>query len=82
MVLPAVIPLVTPFGFTPVQVLGAVFATGIISANLSLFNAAPYLALGLAGVEMRDHLRYSLLPVYGFSVMLTLFMIAAGMLPL
>ncbi|WP_434311751.1 SLC13 family permease [Hominifimenecus sp. rT4P-3] len=81
-VLPAVIPMVVSFGFTPIQVLGAVFATGVISANLSLFNAAPYLALGLAGVEMRDHLKYSLLPVYGFSVLMTLFLVVTGMLPL
>ncbi|MCD8148583.1 MAG: hypothetical protein LUE92_03250 [Clostridiales bacterium] len=81
-VLPAIIPLVEPFGFTAVQVLGAVFATGIISANLSLFNATPYLALGLAGVEMKDHLKYSLLPVYGFSLLMLAFMVVTGMLPL
>ncbi len=81
-VLPAIIPMVASFGFTPVQVLGAVFATGVISANLSLFNAAPYLALGLAGVEMKDHLKYSLLPVYGFSLLMILFLVVTGMLPL
>lgn len=81
-VLPAIIPMVVSFGFTPIQVLGAVFATGVISANLSLFNAAPYLALGLAGVEMRDHLKYSLLPVYGFSLLMILFLVVTGMLPL
>lgn len=81
-VLPAIIPMVASFGFAPVQVLGAVFATGVISANLSLFNAAPYLALGLAGVEMKDHLKYSLLPVYGFSLLMILFLVVTGMLPL
>ncbi|WP_294148433.1 SLC13 family permease [uncultured Clostridium sp.] len=81
-VLPAVIPMVAAFGFTPVQVLGAVFATGVISANLSLFNATPYLALGLAGVEMKSHLKYSLLPVYGFSLLMLLFMVVSGMLPI
>lgn len=80
-ILPAVIPLVIEFGFTPVQVLGAVFATGVISANLNLFNAAPYLALGLAGVEMKNHLKYSLLPVYGFSLVMLVFMLIFGMLP-
>ncbi len=80
MILPAVIPLVTPLGFDSVQVVGAVFATGVISANLSLFNASPYLALGLAGVDMKDHLKYSLLPVYGFSLAMTAFMLITGML--
>lgn len=79
-ILPALIPMMIPFGYEPVQILGAVFATGIISANLSLFNATPYLALGLAGMEMRDHLRYSLLPVYGFSLTMLLFLCVSGRL--
>lgn len=81
-ILPAIIPLVVQFGVTPVQVVGTVFATGVISANLNLFNAAPYLALGLAGVEMKDHLKYSLLPVYGFSLLMVGFMVLTGMLPI
>lgn len=79
-ILPAIIPIVMEFGFTPIQVVGAVFATGVISANLNLFNAAPYLALGLAGVEMKDHLKYSLLPVIGFSLIMTGFLVISGML--
>lgn len=81
-ILPTLIPMAAAVGFTPVQVLGTVFATGVISANLSLFNASPYLALGLANVEMKDHLSYSLLPVYGFSILMTIFMVVSGMLPL
>ncbi len=81
-VLPAVVPLLTPLGFSPVQIFGCVFACGIISANLSLFNATPYLALGLADVEMKAHLRYSLLPTYLFSLIMLVFMLATGMLPL
>ncbi len=84
-ILPAIIPIVLSLnlGFTDVQILGAVFATGIISANLNLFNAAPYLALSLAGgVEMKDHLKYSLLPAYGFSLLMLAFMVVTGMLPI
>lgn len=84
-ILPAVIPIVMSLnlGYTEVQILGAVFATGVISANLNLFNASPYLALSLAGgVEMKDHLKYSLLPVYGFSVLMIVFMVVTGMLPI
>ncbi|WP_434311747.1 SLC13 family permease [Hominifimenecus sp. rT4P-3] len=84
-VLPAIIPIVTSLnlGFTPVQVMGAIFATGVISANLNLFNASPYLALSLAGgVEMKDHLKYSLVPIYGFSLLMLAFMVVTGMLPI
>ena len=85
MILPALIPIVTSLGlgFTAEQVLGAVFATGVISANVNLFNAAPYLALSLAGgVEMKDHLKYSLVPIYGFSLLMLAFMVVTGMLPI
>ncbi len=84
-ILPALIPIVTSLGlgFTAEQVLGAVFATGVISANVNLFNAAPYLALSLAGgVEMKDHLKYSLVPIYGFSLLMLAFMVVTGMLPI
>jgi len=81
MVVPAVIPLAAQFGFEPVQLVAVIFSTGVISANLNLFNASPYLALGLAGVEMKDHLKYSLLPVYGFSLCMTAFFVITGALP-
>ncbi len=81
-IVPAILPLVLSFGFEPVQLVGVIFATGVISANLNLFNAAPYLALGLAGVEMKDHLKYSLLPVYGFSLCMVAFFVISGALPL
>lgn len=83
-ILPAIIPIVTSLnlGFTPVQIMGSIFATGVISANLNLFNASPYLALSLAGgVEMKEHLKYSLIPIYGFSLLMLAFMIVTGMLP-
>ncbi len=79
-VLPAILPMVVAFGFTPQQLFGCVFACGIVSANLSLFNATPYLALGLAGVEMKDHLKYSLIPVQIFCWLTLLFMVVTGMM--
>ncbi len=81
-IIPALIPIVAPFGFTPIQVMAPIFTAGVIGANLCLFNASPYLALGLAEVEMKDHLKYSLLPVYGYSLLMVLFMVITGMLPL
>lgn len=81
-IVPALVPIAAAFGFEPIQVMAPIFAAGVIAANLSLFNASPYLALGLAGVEMREHLKYSLLPVYGFSVLMVIFMVIWGMLPL
>lgn len=77
-VVPAVVAMVSSYGMTALDVMPAVFATGVISANLNLYNAAPYLALGLADVEMKDHLKYSLLPVYLFSLVMLAFMVVTG----
>lgn len=80
-ILPALVLIIAPLGFSPIQMMAPFFAAGVIGANVSLFNASPYLALGLAGVEMREHLKYSLLPIYGFSLCMVLFMVITGMLP-
>ncbi len=77
-VVPAVVAMVSSYGMGAIDVMPAVFACGVISANLNLYNAAPYLALGLAGVEMKDHLKYSLLPAYVFSLAMVAFMVITG----
>lgn len=77
-VVPAVVAMVASYGMGAIDVMPAVFACGVISANLNLYNAAPYLALGLAGVEMKDHLKYSLLPAYIFSLIMVAFMVVTG----
>jgi len=77
-VVPAVVAMVAGYGMGALDVMPAVFACGVISANLNLYNASPYLALGLAGVEMKDHLKYSLVPVYAFSLVMVAFMVVTG----
>ncbi len=77
-VVPAVVAMVAGYGMGALDVMPAVFACGVISANLNLYNASPYLALGLAGVEMKDHLKYSLVPVYVFSLVMIAFMAVTG----
>ena len=77
-VVPAVVAMVSSYGMGAIDVMPAVFACGVISANLNLYNAAPYLALGLADVEMKDHLKYSLLPAYLFSLAMVAFMVITG----
>lgn len=79
-VVPAVVAMVSSYGMGAIDVMPAVFACGVISANLNLYNAAPYLALGLAGVEMKDHLKYSLLPAYLFSLAMVAFMVITGII--
>lgn len=80
-IMPAVCAMAAPFGFSPIQITGAIFATGAVSANINFFSATPYLSLSLAGVEMKDNLKYCFLPMYGFSLLMTLFLVVSGRLP-
>ena len=77
---PAVIALAAPFGFSPVQIVGAIFATGVVTANINFFSATPYMTLALAGVEMRDNIKYCFPPLYGVSLLMTIFMLITGMM--
>jgi len=77
-VVPAVVAMVAGYGMGALDVMPAVFACGVISANLNLYNASPYLALGLAGVEMKDHLKYSIVTVYVLSLVMIAFMAVTG----
>lgn len=81
-IVPALVAVLANTGLTTVQVMPATWAAGMVAANLSLFNASPYLALGLAGVEMKDHLKYSFFPAWGFSILIVIFMIVTGILPI
>lgn len=81
-VVPAVVAMVASYGMGALDVMPAVFACGVISANLNLYNASPYLALGLAGVEMKEHLKYSLIPVYLFSLAMVAFMVVTRIVAL
>ena len=51
-IVPAMIAMCEPLGYSSIQIVGAVFATGVIAANINFFSATPYLSLSLAGVEM------------------------------
>lgn len=79
---PAIVAMAVPFGYTPVQIVGSIFATGIVTANINFFSATPYLTLGLAGVEMKDNIKYCFLPLYGVSILMTIFLVVTGMLPI
>ena len=80
-IVPALVAVLANTGLSTVQVMPATWAAGMVAANLSLFNASPYLALGLAGVEMKDHLKYSFFPAWGFSILIVIFMMVTGIMP-
>lgn len=80
-IVPAMVSVLSGIGLSAMQVQPAIWVACMLGANLSLFNASPYLALGLAGVDIKDHLKYSFCPTWAFSVALVVFMIVCGLLP-
>jgi len=52
-----------------------------IAANLALIGPTPYLALGLAGVEMKDHLKANFLPTWAMGVVLAVIAAIIGVYP-
>ena len=68
-----------PYGATALQIAQAVIIGATISANFSFCNPAPYLGLGLAGVEMRDHLKYSFLWGWLVCILMSIGAILMGM---
>ncbi len=53
-----------------------------ITMMLSPVFATTYLAIGLAGVELKDHIRFSFLPVVVFSMVMVFSLIATNTVPL
>lgn len=75
--LPIVQEIVAVHGVPPAEVVYALMIGNIVGTFISPFSPALWLALGLAGLDMGRHIRYSLLWMWGFSV--ALFVVAIGM---
>jgi CitMHS family citrate-Mg2+:H+ or citrate-Ca2+:H+ symporter len=73
--LPVVSEVVTPNGVAPETVVYTMMIGNIVGTFISPFSPALWLALGLSGLEMGRHIRYALIPMWGFS--LALMVIAA-----
>ncbi|WP_120003408.1 CitMHS family transporter [Nesterenkonia muleiensis] len=75
-VLPLVDAAATQFGTDSMEIAHAMLIGNIIGTFVSPFSPALWLALGLAGANLGEHLRYSFFIVWGFSVL----MLGAAML--
>ncbi len=72
--LPVTLEVVATHGVAPSEVVYALTIGNIIGTFISPFSPALWLALGLAGLDLGRHIRYSLWWMWGFS--LILFMVA------
>ncbi|OIJ13864.1 citrate transporter [Anaerobacillus arseniciselenatis] len=78
--LPVVEQIVTSHGVDTFTAAYAMIIGNIIGTFVSPFAPALWLALGLAGCEMGKHIRYSLLWVWGFSLVLMAVAILLGII--
>lgn len=76
--LPIVEQVVSTFGIPSLSVAYAMIIGNIIGTFVSPFSPALWLALGLAGLEMGRHIRYSFLFMWGFSVLLLIIAVVLG----
>lgn len=71
------------FGIAPVQMAqAAVLGQMTTGFPVSPLTPATFLIVGLAGIELRDHQRYSIPYLFGASVLMTLVAAVAGVFPL
>lgn len=78
--LPIVEQVVSGFGVPSISVAYALIIGNIIGTFVSPFSPALWLALGLAGLEMGKHIRYSFMIMWGFSIVLFLISMAMGVI--
>ncbi|AXH98324.1 citrate transporter [Sporosarcina sp. PTS2304] len=78
--LPIVEQVVSGFGVSSISAAYALIVGNIIGTFVSPFSPALWLALGLAGLEMGKHIRYSFLIMWGFSIVLFLITMALGVI--
>lgn len=78
--LPIVDQVVTTFGVPSLSAAYAMIIGNIIGTFVSPFSPALWLALGLAGLEMGKHIRYSFLFMWGFSIVLLIIAVVSGVI--
>lgn len=69
------------FGGTMMAGASACVIGACIAANLCLVAPTPYLALGLAGVEMKDNLKYCFIPTWILGILLAIVGAITGAFP-
>ncbi|ARK28683.1 CitMHS family transporter [Halalkalibacter krulwichiae] len=78
--LPVVEQIVTSYGVEAASAAYALTIGNIIGTFISPFSPALWLALGLAGLEMGKHIRYSFFWMWGFSVILIVVAMLIGII--
>lgn len=78
--LPVVEQIVTNYGVSSTSAAYSLIVGNIVGTFVSPFSPALWLALGLAGLEMGRHIRYSLLWLWGLSIVLIVVALFMGVI--
>src|SRR5699024_5337437 len=78
--LPVVEQIGTTFGIHSLSTTYAMIIGNIVGPFVSPFSPALWLALGLAGLEMGRHIRYSLFWMWGLSIVLLIISVSIGVI--
>lgn len=77
-VLPLISETVARFGITPEQVAHSMLIGENVALAVSPCVPTTFLAMGLAGVELKDHIKFSFKWLWGISILMLVFALAAG----
>ncbi|MBX7536665.1 citrate:proton symporter [Qipengyuania sp. GH1] len=77
--LPVVIEVMQPLGVPDQSIVYALMIGNIVGTFISPFSASLWLALGLSGISLGEHIKYSLMIMWGFSLVLFSFAWILGM---
>jgi CitMHS family citrate-Mg2+:H+ or citrate-Ca2+:H+ symporter len=80
--LPIVQEIVGAHGVSPMTTVHTMVVGNIVGTFISPFSPALWLALGLAALDMGKHIRYSLLWMWAYSLILMAVSVAMGLIPL
>lgn len=79
-IMPIIGQIVEPFGVTMDTVGRAMLIGENVGLSVSPVVPPTFLAIGLAGVELKEHIRFSFLPLWALSVVMMLFAIVIGII--
>lgn len=79
-IMPIIGEIVAPFGITLENVGHAMLIGENVALSVSPVVPPTFLAIGLAGVELKDHIKFSFIPLWGLSIVMMIFAIGTGMI--
>lgn len=79
-IMPIIGQIVEPFGITLDTVGRAMLIGENVGLSVSPVVPPTFLAIGLAGVELKEHIKFSFLPLWALSVVMMLFAIVIGII--